>query len=254
MTHLCKVDVTLPGGSRPRGEPSFFSRWALAFDTQLQAEHFFSCRWQKVNDEMCLLVSPLTTDRTEDAIAALVKALLDYPLLTFLFPNHDTRVKASTILFRYLLSSSVDDGLADILLLDDQVIGAAVWSGPEDRPRTFGDRARWIIAQLKIAFLLRRPISDVLRGVRMLSLVRPTLPHWYLLFIGIASDHQGRRLGTLLLSQKVQRADETQMWCYLETASARAQAFYCRLGYRIALEISPFKDGPIMWTMIRQPL
>src|SRR5258706_6806065 len=64
----------------------------------------------------------------------------------------------------------------------------------------------------------------------------PHYRHWYLWFLGVASDRQGRGLGSTLLRALSDRADADGVPCYLETDKASSVKLYERHGYRVESE------------------
>lgn len=76
-------------------------------------------------------------------------------------------------------------------------------------------------------------------------------PHWYLFAIGVAPELQGRGLGTALIREGLQRADEVGCPSYLETSSERNVPYYERFGFRVVGEAPLGKNGPPGWAMRR---
>ncbi|HUF08394.1 MAG TPA: GNAT family N-acetyltransferase [Rhodothermales bacterium] len=76
-------------------------------------------------------------------------------------------------------------------------------------------------------------------------------PHWYLFVIGVCPELQGRGLGTALITEGLQRADQDGCACYLETSSERNVPYYERFGFRVVGEAPLGKNGPTGWAMRR---
>ena len=76
-------------------------------------------------------------------------------------------------------------------------------------------------------------------------------PHWYLFAIGVSPEMQGRGLGTALITEGLQRANQDGCPCYLETSSERNVPYYERFGFRVVGEAPLGKDGPPGWAMRR---
>lgn len=80
----------------------------------------------------------------------------------------------------------------------------------------------------------------------------PHVPHLYLWFAGVHTDHQGQGHGGRLLRSRLVRADAEGLPAYLEATSERNRALYRRHGFEVTGEISV--DGsPPLWQMWRDP-
>jgi GNAT superfamily N-acetyltransferase len=77
--------------------------------------------------------------------------------------------------------------------------------------------------------------------------------HWYLAFIGVEPDRQGRGIGGALMGPMLARAHHDRVPCYLETFLARNVPFYQRHGFKIVTEGTLPDSGLAFWTMRREP-
>lgn len=100
------------------------------------------------------------------------------------------------------------------------------------------------------AFGGRLPIATALQTA--LELRHERRPHWYILAVGVRPEHQGRGLGTALLSPTLARCDREGLPAYLEASSERSVALYERLGFEHVGESRLFGSPPI-WRMLRSP-
>lgn len=77
-----------------------------------------------------------------------------------------------------------------------------------------------------------------------------SVPHWYLLGLGVSPDYQGQGIGGSLIQPILKKADEEGLPCYLETDTPGAVRFYQRHGF----EILRTSEQPVeFWTMKREP-
>jgi GNAT superfamily N-acetyltransferase len=67
-----------------------------------------------------------------------------------------------------------------------------------------------------------------------------SVPHWYLVLIGVDPARQGLGLGSLLLRAGLSRVDQDGVECQLFTEQPRNVPLYQRFGFEIAVE----GDGP----------
>ena len=80
----------------------------------------------------------------------------------------------------------------------------------------------------------------------------PSVPHWYLPFIGVDPARQGLGLGSLLLQPALSRADQDGVECRLSTQQPRTLPLYQRHGFEIAAEGDVPDGGPHFWYMRRR--
>ena len=73
------------------------------------------------------------------------------------------------------------------------------------------------------------------RYMRFTTSVRPKVPHYYLVFIGIAPEAQGRGLGRAIIEEIHARvdADETSAGIGLDTENEANVTYYEKFGYKL---------------------
>ncbi len=79
-------------------------------------------------------------------------------------------------------------------------------------------------------------------------------PHAYLWFLGVTHAAQGHGVGSRLLKVATTRLDLSETPAYLETQTERNIALYQRHGFAVISEHRPRPDGPMLWSMWRDPL
>jgi ribosomal protein S18 acetylase RimI-like enzyme len=78
-------------------------------------------------------------------------------------------------------------------------------------------------------------------------------PHWYLMMLGVSPAYQNQGIGGALLQPILQRADQEEFPCYLETSTEGGVRFYQRQGFEI-LRSDRVANGRLpFWTMKREP-
>lgn len=80
-----------------------------------------------------------------------------------------------------------------------------------------------------------------------------TVPHWYLMALGVDPAHQGEGFGSVLVRAGTRRADRDRVPIYLETEAGRNVAFYERLGFVVIDELDLVELGLPFALMLRQP-
>jgi GNAT superfamily N-acetyltransferase len=80
----------------------------------------------------------------------------------------------------------------------------------------------------------------------------PHEPHWYLGFLGVQPESQGRGLGSTLLQSTLVGVDEAGEPAYLEATSADNRRLYERHDFQVVREL-PLPGGPSLFAMWREP-
>lgn len=78
-------------------------------------------------------------------------------------------------------------------------------------------------------------------------------PHYYLGYLATEPAHQGKGLGSALISDMLNRLDDEGVGSYLESASPGNRALYLRHGYVELSEQRWPRGGPPWWPMWRAP-
>ena len=81
----------------------------------------------------------------------------------------------------------------------------------------------------------------------------PRQPHWYLATLGTAVEQQGKGVGSALMRPVLEHCDAEGIPCYLESSKERNVPFYRRHGFEVVEEVPLPGDGPMLWTMWREP-
>jgi GNAT superfamily N-acetyltransferase len=100
------------------------------------------------------------------------------------------------------------------------------------------------------AFGRRLPIATALQAAMELRHERRA--HWYILAVGVRPEHQGRGLGTALLSPTLTRCNREGLPAYLEASSERSAALYEHLGFEPVRQLR-LAGSPPLWLMLRRP-
>lgn len=186
------------------------------------------------------------------AAAALGEALQDDPLMKFVFPDKDRRVRSVPWLYERTLRYGLRHGRVDFA---EDAQGAAVWLPPgHEEMKLLGMlRAGFITAPFRIGIrsLLRlgryRKIKQSLRKKALPA------PHWYLAVVGVAPSLQGRGQGPALLRPVLSLADQQQRACCLETLEESNLPFFEKSGFRVRAEGTIPGSETRVWTMVREP-
>lgn len=126
-------------------------------------------------------------------------------------------------------------------------MGAAAWVPPQ----------RWRFSKREQRAELRAMLPWMVGGLgrgqrieRLMHRHHPSEPHWYLHTLAIHPEKQRRGYGSALIEPGLNRADEEELPCYLETQRESNIPFYARFGFELTGKIS-LEDSPPLWTMWR---
>ncbi|NJS15361.1 MAG: GNAT family N-acetyltransferase [Sphingopyxis sp.] len=83
---------------------------------------------------------------------------------------------------------------------------------------------------------------------------RPAGNYWYLHFVGVRGEHQGKGHGGRIIRAQTVVADTEGLPCWLETATPDNVPLYQRLGFVTQAEWDVPGRGPHFWGMMRPAL
>jgi GNAT superfamily N-acetyltransferase len=131
------------------------------------------------------------------------------------------------------------------------VAGAAVWERPGSWQLSVGRQLRLLPA---MATVFRNRLPRVLRALTVLEARHPREPpHYYLPFIGVAPEWQGRGIGAALLAPILERCDRERVPSFLEASTPRNRTLYERHGFTVTEEFRLARSAPPQWRMWREP-
>ncbi len=79
------------------------------------------------------------------------------------------------------------------------------------------------------------------------------LAHYYLMIIGVAPEHQGKRLGSKLIHGLMHRCNARGESLYLETETERNAEMYQRLGFKLLKRFELSELELPIWEMVYEP-
>jgi GNAT superfamily N-acetyltransferase len=128
--------------------------------------------------------------------------------------------------------------------------GAIVWELPGQWKLGIVEQLRMVPSMLRVN---GRVLPRILRSLAALESNHPAAPHYYLPFVGVEPEWQGRGLGTALMRPVLDRCDDEKLGAYLEASSPRNRALYERLGFEVTEQFSLGSRSPPLWRMWRDP-
>jgi GNAT superfamily N-acetyltransferase len=191
-----------------------------------------------------------STDDHEAAAEALALAFADDPCWAHLLRGDATRAEKLLAFFTSEIETLVPDH-REVWIADDGS-AAAIWAPPGRWRVPFGLTLREA-GRMTGVFGRRLPLA--LRALIRLEGHHPKSPdHWYLHYLGVEPNRQGRGLGSSLLAPVLARCDEQVVPGHLEASTDRNRALYERHGFALTEVFDmPGRGGPPIREMWREP-
>jgi ribosomal protein S18 acetylase RimI-like enzyme len=203
-------------------------------------------------NEQAATVHPAGRDDAGPIAEALARAFFDDPVFSWVLRDDPRRMRP--------LRSGFDLFLRRVWLDEEETyttaatVGAAVWEPPGAWKVGVGEQLRLLPAMVAV---FRRHIPGVLRALAKLEGDHPAEPefppHYYLPFLGVHPDWQGRGLGSALLAPVLARCDRERVPAFLEASTPRNRALYERHGFEVIGEFTLGRGAPPQWRMWRDP-
>jgi GNAT superfamily N-acetyltransferase len=192
-------------------------------------------------------VIPMSSELVPAASRSLGDGFQDDEIWNWLVPREEQRRRLLSRYYAVLIRRVFLPRRAAWTTTD--AIGGALWFPPETLKLTIGEE---VVPGLA---LLPGGAKSLLRGWRWERLITenaPTMPHWRLNSLAVASTQQRRGFGSVLIQPGLDRADADGVGCYLETPDRANIPFYRRFGFEETGEIG-LRDSPSAWRMWREP-
>ena len=179
---------------------------------------------------------------------ALARAFYEDPVFRWMVPDDSERLVVSERGFSLYLRK-VYLRHEECYTTDD-VVGGALWEPPGTWQLGVLDQLRLLPGMIAA---MRRHLPQVLRAIGAIESGHPHEPHYYLPFVGVEPEHQGRGIGTALMRPILDRCDREGMPAYLEATTPRNRTCYLRQGFEVTEEFHFPRNGPPCWRMWRTP-
>jgi ribosomal protein S18 acetylase RimI-like enzyme len=186
-------------------------------------------------------------DEVTDLSRALARAFFEDPLSTYVLPASSSRLRiAEAGLSLFLRRAWL--GLGETYAVGDPAVGVCVWNPPETWEIGIGKQLSMLPA---LARVYGRNLPRLLAALNSAESDHPTEPHYYLPFLGVDPENQGRGMGSALMHPVLSRCDADRTAAYLESSTPRNRALYERHGFEVMSEFKLGRGGPVLWRMWR---
>lgn len=178
-------------------------------------------------------------------IETLAQAFQTDPALSWILPDPGHRARALSSLFRVLAPA---DARAGMVLRSDADEAASLWRAP-------GQADSGTLEFIRNVLPLIATFGTALpRGLKVqggIDAHRPKGRFWYLHYVGVRPDHQGKGHGGRIIRAQTAVADRGGLPCWLETATPENVPLYERLGFVTQAQWDVAGGGPHFWGMMR---
>ena len=182
------------------------------------------------------MLEPVPDRERRRAITTIVAAFADDPVERWLFPDRDDYVAHFPDLVAALGGRAFDHGTAWGLA---DLAAVALWLPPGTGPD-----AEAIGRSLGETVAVHKH-DDLFSVLEQMDERHPTSAHWYLPWLAVHPDDQGRGLGSDLLARCLSVVDEQALPAYLETPNPRTIPLYRRHGFELVGEAQAGECPPL---------
>jgi len=172
--------------------------------------------------------------------------------MVYAAPVDARRGPGVTLLYGAILSDAFRWGEVHVT---PDVAGVCAWLPPERSTPTFWRQVRSGMLKLPLHFGLSgfRKLTAYDDVARELHHDHAPMPHYYLAAIGVAPERQGQGLGSALMQPMLERADQQNLHCWLDTHRPENVRLYERHGFAVA-RLTDVPGHPVpVWGMLRKP-
>ena len=175
----------------------------------------------------------------------LAAAFQDDPSFEWIIPDATSRLKQLISFFQFIVEEDMTAGRA---LMSDGAKAVSLWRAPQLlKVLPLG------VIRSNIAFLRILGFS-LLNGARVANAMathHPNFPHWYLRYLSVAPEVQGKGWGGIAMRAGIERAEADGLPIFLETAKLSNVGLYRRFGFDLIDEWDVPGGGPHFWSMLR---
>lgn len=178
-------------------------------------------------------------------VETLAQAFQTDPALSWILPDPVHRTRALRGLFRVLVPADMRAGRA-LRSNDDEA--AALWRAPG---RAHSGTAEFLRTVIPLVATFGAALPRGLKVQSGIDAHRPKGRFWYLHYVGVRPEHQGKGHGGRIIRAQTAIADAERLPCWLETATPENVPLYERLGFTTTVQWTVPGGGPHFWGMMR---
>jgi GNAT superfamily N-acetyltransferase len=181
-------------------------------------------------------VLPVTRQSCQESARVLGCAFVDEPVSLAIYKgfSSEKRLRNLTADFAAEMEVCIRYGCPLQICDEGKVVAVAVIYHPGSYPLPWVEQARIIFKSI-----LGHDYYDIRPWLHWLAEIdkfHPQESHYYLEYLGVAPEYQGRGFGLTILQYMTAKADEENTGCYLETASPKNVPLYQHHGFKVFAE------------------
>ncbi|MCP4438797.1 MAG: GNAT family N-acetyltransferase [Aureispira sp.] len=201
-------------------------------------------------------LNTLNPTQKKELVTIFTQAFADTPAFRIMFPDEQKRFKnvfwlatqKLELMQNYYTIHSYQEG---------SIKGFSWWFAPDIKPKiSIWQEIKHNFWQVPFRFgwkTFQHMLNFSQQEKKLLLRATAQQPHWVLDVIGLSPDLHGKGIGSQLMQQILQQADEQQISCYVITRNARNLAFYQKLGFELEIEEELPGYNLIAYGFRRQP-
>lgn len=178
-------------------------------------------------------------------IECLSGAFADDPGLSWIWPERADRLARLPHFFAPIVGGTIANGVSFRSQAGDAV---SLWRRPERITPTAEEMAPWH-ADMAKAFSGGHERSQLL-GATLKAYQPDGFRWWYLQFIGVCTEAQGKGLGAEVIRAGLQLAAADNAPVFVEVMNPENLGFYEHLGFETVEEFDILDSGPHVWAML----
>jgi ribosomal protein S18 acetylase RimI-like enzyme len=190
-----------------------------------------------------------TFDDADRLVSSLVRAFDGDPIVNWIVRQDGKRPQAFDLYFRAALCTVVLPH-GEVFVTDD-CVGGALWLSSDKSEIGLVQQVSLLPDLVRMVKL--RGLKRVMGVIDAMNKAHPHEVHYYLQFIGVDPDYQGKGLGSALMQPMLARCDREARGAYLEITQEENIAFYERFGFAVIGELDLGQGAPPAWRMWRDP-
>ena len=182
----------------------------------------------------------------------LSQAFHNDPLMLYLFPDSTERENKLPSMMELLLRIGIKYGI--VHTTSPKLEGIAVWF-PSNKAKI----TTWMgLLNGGISYFFKHGSKVVKKQNRFYNYIysvhKHLIPshHWYLSIIGINPQCQGKGLSRVLFDSMLNKIDDQNIPCFLDTNNEKNLPIYARFGFKILKEYEIHGTSIVNWAMIRE--
>jgi GNAT superfamily N-acetyltransferase len=178
--------------------------------------------------------------------STLARAFFDDPVFGWAYPDEHRRRGTLPSFF-----SLYTQGLQrhDEVYVAGQASGTALWAPPGEPPTPEEEAEEF---NRRLEEMSGVDAERLFAIGKLIEEHHPPGSYYFLQFMGVEPDSQGRGIGSALLAPMLERCDREGVRAYLDATSPHNKRLYERHGFRASGQYAP-EGGPPLWPMWREP-